>query len=163
MKRSSTPFGMIWSLSSRLYVFQARMSISLEFPLQKSLHDTNEDCFDVVSLIFMELTELDELLRATQDKNLQHKEIMKHTHDKKTSPREFQVGDLVLLENAKSEDKVKHGKFDSLWLGPYGMAKILTSCISSHKFLWIIIGVSHASSASKALIFVSDETQNFDW
>jgi hypothetical protein len=28
------------------------------------------------------------------------------------------VGDLVLIWDARNEDKGKHGKFDHLWLGP---------------------------------------------
>ena len=33
--------------------------------------------------------------------------------------RSFQEGDLVLMWNAKMEDKGKHGKQDALWLGPF--------------------------------------------
>ena len=33
--------------------------------------------------------------------------------------RKFEIEDLVLMWNARIEDKGKHGKFDLIWLGPY--------------------------------------------
>ena len=44
---------------------------------------------------------------------------MKHLYDKRAIERKFNIGDLVLLWNARTEDKGKHGKFDPIWLGPY--------------------------------------------
>jgi hypothetical protein len=39
--------------------------------------------------------------------------------DKRTKEDDFKLGDLVLRWYSRSEDKGKHGKFDSLWKGPY--------------------------------------------
>lgn len=44
---------------------------------------------------------------------------MKRLYDKRTIDKKFKVGDLVLMCNAESQDKGKHGKFEALWLGPY--------------------------------------------
>ena len=33
--------------------------------------------------------------------------------------KKFESGDLVLMWNARIEDKGKHGKLDPIWLGPY--------------------------------------------
>ena len=44
---------------------------------------------------------------------------MKYLYDKKAIDRKFELDDMVLMWNAKLEDKRKHGKFDSIWLGPY--------------------------------------------
>jgi len=44
---------------------------------------------------------------------------VKKMFDKGTKDDDFQVGDLVLRWDARSEDKGKHGKFDHLWVGPY--------------------------------------------
>lgn len=33
--------------------------------------------------------------------------------------RKFQSDDLILMWNARQEDKGKHEKFDPIWLGPY--------------------------------------------
>jgi hypothetical protein len=34
-------------------------------------------------------------------------------------PRTFQKDDMVLLWDKRKEKPGKHGKFDSLWMGPY--------------------------------------------
>ena len=39
--------------------------------------------------------------------------------------RDFQSRDLVLNQDARREDKVKHGKFDNLWMGTYLITKLL--------------------------------------
>ena len=41
------------------------------------------------------------------------------TFDKSTQRGPFQVGDIVLCWDKQREKPGKHGKFDSLWLGPY--------------------------------------------
>ena len=46
---------------------------------------------------------------------------MKHLYDKKTTERKFEIGNMVLMWNAKIEDKGKHGKFEPIWLGPYSI------------------------------------------
>ena len=47
---------------------------------------------------------------------------MKHLYDKKKTERKFKIGDMVLMWNARIEDKGKHGKFDPVWLGPYNIS-----------------------------------------
>ena len=44
---------------------------------------------------------------------------IKKIFDKRTKEDDFELGDLVLRWDARNEDKRKHGKFDSLWRGPY--------------------------------------------
>ena len=39
--------------------------------------------------------------------------------DKRTKAADFKLGDKVLKWDSRREDKSKHGKFDSLWQGPY--------------------------------------------
>jgi hypothetical protein len=46
-------------------------------------------------------------------------ESIKKIFDKITKEDDFELGDLVLRWDAQNEDKGKHGKFDSLWKGPY--------------------------------------------
>ena len=62
---------------------------------------------------------LDESRRAALDKSLRHQESMKGTFDKSARPRAFQIGDTVLLWDKRREKPGKHGKFDSLWKGPF--------------------------------------------
>jgi hypothetical protein len=44
---------------------------------------------------------------------------MKHLYDRQAIERKFEIGDMILMWNARLEDKGKHGKFDPIWLGPY--------------------------------------------
>ena len=46
-------------------------------------------------------------------------ESIKKISDKRTKEDDFELGDLVLRWDARNEHKGKHGKFDSLWRGPY--------------------------------------------
>ena len=39
--------------------------------------------------------------------------------DKRKKLHDFKIGDKVLKWDSRREDKGKHGKFDSLWQGPY--------------------------------------------
>ena len=43
---------------------------------------------------------------------------MKHLYDKREIERKFEIDDMVLIWNARMEDKGKHDKFDPIWLGP---------------------------------------------
>jgi hypothetical protein len=46
-------------------------------------------------------------------------ENIKNIFDKRSKEDDFELGDLVLRWDSRNEDKGKHGKFDSLWKGPY--------------------------------------------
>ena len=43
--------------------------------------------------------------------------------DKRAKVDNFQVGYWVLKWDTVSQDKGKHGKFDSLWIGPFVIAQ----------------------------------------
>ena len=47
---------------------------------------------------------------------------MKHLYEKRTNKVKFEIGDMVLMWNARIEEKGKHGKFDPIWLGPYSIS-----------------------------------------
>ena len=44
---------------------------------------------------------------------------MKYLYEKKVVDRKFEPIDMILMWNAKLEDRGKHEKFDPIWLGPY--------------------------------------------
>ena len=46
-------------------------------------------------------------------------EGIKKIYDKRAKEDDFELGGLVLKWDSINEDKGKHGKFDSLWKGPY--------------------------------------------
>ena len=46
-------------------------------------------------------------------------EKLKKAFDRRTKAEYFFIGDKVLKWDSRREDKGKHGKFDSLWRGPF--------------------------------------------
>ena len=53
-----------------------------------------------------------------------HQKKIKSIFDKKAKVDNFQVGDWVLKWDVVGKDKGKHGKFDSLWIGPFVIAQV---------------------------------------
>ena len=49
-------------------------------------------------------------------------EKIKKIYDHKSKAEKFQLDDVVLRWDARNEDKGKHGKFNSLWKGPYNIS-----------------------------------------
>ena len=50
---------------------------------------------------------------------------IKERFDKKIKENTFYYGDMVLSWDDTKEHKGKHGKFDSLWFGPFIVLKLL--------------------------------------
>jgi hypothetical protein len=50
---------------------------------------------------------------------------MKENFDKKAKEDVFQTRDLVLKWDAYRQDKGKHGKFDTLWNGPFIISQVM--------------------------------------
>ena len=71
------------------------------------------------------------LERASEDRRVAlqtmeaAKKCTKAQYDRKFQPRTFHEGDLVLVYD-QPHDVLGHGKFDSLWLGPYIISKDLS-------------------------------------
>ena len=65
------------------------------------------------------MIELDESRRSAFDQSIKNQKRIKGVFDKKTRNREFQQNDMVLLWNKKKEKAGQHGKFESLWTGPF--------------------------------------------
>eukprot|EP00253_Pinus_taeda_P034175 PITA_34175 len=73
---------------------------------------------------FLELIQLDETHRDATLANEVHKKQVKEQLDKNVKPRLFSEGDLVLLYDQES-DKLGAGKFQSLWMDPYSVKRVL--------------------------------------
>jgi hypothetical protein len=71
-----------------------------------------------------QIIELDEKRRRAYDQNCRNQSKVKKAFDKSARQRDFIVGDTVLLWDKGREKLGKHGKFDSLWLGPYVIQEI---------------------------------------
>ena len=53
------------------------------------------------------------------EKSEAHQKKIKTIFDRKAKTDNFQVGDWVLKWDIVRQDKGKHGKFDSMWIGPF--------------------------------------------
>eukprot|EP00253_Pinus_taeda_P002821 PITA_02821 len=74
---------------------------------------------------FLELIQLDETRHDTALANEAHKKRVMAQFDKNFKPRVFSEGDLVLLYDQEF-DKLGADKFQSLWMGPYIVKRVLT-------------------------------------
>ena len=72
------------------------------------------------------LMEFNETRYKVKENIINYQEKMKTIFDKKAKDVFFQQGDLVLRWDVKREDKGKHGKFDSLWYGPFNIIESIT-------------------------------------
>ena len=66
-----------------------------------------------------QIMELSESRRLSCEQNYRNQEKVERAFDKTTRQRVFSIGDIVLLWDKRREKPGKHGKFDSLWLGPF--------------------------------------------
>ena len=113
-KLSSTgksPFELVYGLDVTL-------PIHLKLPVYHLLQNFSSDQ-DAIHSRVNQLIELDENRRKSLDQSIRNSDKIKRTFDKSTKPRSFQVGDTILLWDKQREKPGKHGKFDSLWMGPY--------------------------------------------
>lgn len=62
---------------------------------------------------------MDETRKEAQNKNAKMQLQVKHVYDNRVFARKIDVGNTVMMWNSRAQDKVKHGKFNALWLGPY--------------------------------------------
>ena len=71
----------------------------------------------------LDLVELQQVREQVMEKSEAHQKRIKIIFDKRAKVDNFQVGDWVLKWDTVRQDKGKHGKFDSLWIGPFVIAQ----------------------------------------
>lgn len=67
---------------------------------------------------------MEEQRETVVDRIREHQMRVKELFDREARERSFQVGDLVLLWDKRREPKGLHGKFDSLWRGPFQIRQV---------------------------------------
>ena len=72
----------------------------------------------------MDLVELQQAREQVIEKEEAHQQKIKIIFDKRAMVDNFQVGYWVLKWDTVRKDKGKHGKFDSLWIGPFVISQI---------------------------------------
>jgi hypothetical protein len=61
------------------------------------------------------------------DRAYNHQRKIKQAFDRKNRKKEFKQGDLVLKWDAPRQERVKHGKFDALWCGPFKILEVFAN------------------------------------
>ena len=87
--------------------------------LYNHIHIYDKDITDDMQERLDELVELIEIRKEASIRNQKLQLQVKTLYDRRTIDNKFQTGDLVLMWNARIEDKGKHSKSDPIWLGPH--------------------------------------------
>jgi hypothetical protein len=112
-----SPFELVYGLETRL-------PVHLRLPTYGLVQDFSTEQ-DAVQNRVNQIIELDERRRKAYDQKNCKKHIkVKKDFDKSARQRDFIVGDTLLLWDKGKEKPGKHGKIDSLWLGPYVIREI---------------------------------------
>ena len=90
----------------------------LRLPAYQLLQSFTSDK-DVVQCRIDQIVELNETRRRAFEHCCKNQSKVKINFDKSSRNRMFSNNDMVLLWDRRNEKPGNHGKFDSLWLGPY--------------------------------------------
>jgi hypothetical protein len=101
-----------------VYGTEAIFPLSLGVPVMKLLQEAQVEPNDVQRRI-NQMIHLMQSREEVYNKTQVIQENIKKIFDRRTKEDDFELGDLVLKWDSRNEDKGKHGKFDSLWKGPY--------------------------------------------
>ncbi|XP_059076609.1 uncharacterized protein LOC131875907 [Cryptomeria japonica] len=96
------------------YGKRSRLPLDNLLPIHRFISQEGIEIDDPLQERLMQLVELDEVGVEAQEQNIKIQNQMKRLYDKTTTNRKFEVGDLVLMWNARSQDKGKNGKFEAL-------------------------------------------------
>ncbi|XP_059076339.1 uncharacterized protein LOC131875723 [Cryptomeria japonica] len=109
-----------------VYGIGAQVSLPLELSAAK-LQSVIEDQFFKNSLEkrVMYLHKLENERDRLVDHITEHQMNVKRIFDKKARPRNFLKNDEVLLWDKRKEPKGTHGKFESLWKGPFFISEVV--------------------------------------
>jgi hypothetical protein len=101
-----------------VYGTRAVFSTSLGVPVMKLLQEMQAEPNDSQRRI-NQMIHLQQSREEVYNKTKVVQKSIKNIFDKRTKEYDFELGDLAMRWDARKEDKGKHGKFDSLWKGPY--------------------------------------------
>ena len=106
-----------------VYGTDAIFPIHLILPVAKFFQEEQGEPNDMVRRM-LDLVELQQVREQLVEKSETHQKKIKSIFDKKEKVDNFQVGDWVLKWDAIRQDKGKHGKFDSVWIGPFVITQV---------------------------------------
>ena len=106
-----------------VYGTEAIFPIQLILPVEKFFQEEEDEPNDMVRRT-VDLVELQQVKEHVIGKLEAHQQRIKVMFDKRAKVDNFQVGYWVLKWDTIRQDKGKHGKFDSLWIGPFVIAQV---------------------------------------
>ncbi|XP_059068976.1 uncharacterized protein LOC131859355 [Cryptomeria japonica] len=109
-----------------VYGIGTNVSLPLELATAR-LQTIIEDSFfqNALEKRVMYLMKLEEEIEMLVDRISEHQNRVKKIFDMRARPRGFLKGDEVLLWDKRREPKGAHGKFDSLWKGPFKIHEVV--------------------------------------
>jgi hypothetical protein len=113
-----------------VYGTEAIFPVQLVLPVTNFLQEAGSELDDHTRRVF-QLVELQQEREHLIEKSENHQMKVKNTFDRKTKKEVFKIGDFVLKWDAARQNKGQHGKFDSLWTGPY----IITEAYHNNTFV----------------------------
>ena len=113
-----TPFKLVYGKSCHL-------PLELEYKSLWALKKLNFDFKEAQEKRRIDLNELDEIRLHAYESARVYKERTKLYHDKRIRPREFEIGQKVLLYNSRF--KLFPGKLRTKWSGPFEISKVYES------------------------------------
>ena len=116
--RLTTKKSIYMSLYQLVYGTKAVFPISLGVPVIKIFQEIQTEEDSIVRRINQTI-HLQQTREEVYKRAVKVQENIKKLFDKRTKAFDFKIGDKVLKWDSRREDKGKHGKFDSLWQGPY--------------------------------------------
>lgn len=108
-----------------LYGLNVEILITMELPALKLAKAIEDETYqDSLDKRIMFLSQLEETRVEVVDRIVAHQSQVKALFDRKTTSRDFAIGDQVLLWDKRREPKGLHGKFDSLWRSPFTIHEV---------------------------------------
>jgi hypothetical protein len=106
-----------------VYGTDAIFPIQLVLPVAKFFQGEQAEQNDMVRRM-LDLVELQQTREQLVDRSEAHQIQIKRTFDRKAKMDIFQISDWVLKWDTLRQEKGKHGKFDSLWTGPFMITQV---------------------------------------
>ena len=101
-----------------VYGTEAIFPIQLILPVENFFQEEKDEPNDMMRRM-MDLVELQQIREHMVGKSEAHQQRIKGMFDKREKENNFQVRHWVLKWDVVRQEKWKHGKFDSLWMGPF--------------------------------------------
>ncbi|XP_057857310.1 uncharacterized protein LOC131066544 [Cryptomeria japonica] len=113
------PYDLVYGIGVRVYLPLELAAMRLQIVIEDSFFQ------NALEKRVMYLMKLEDEREVLVDKITEHQNKVKKIFDMTARPRGFLKGDEVLLWDKRREPKGAHGKFYSLWKGPFKIHEVV--------------------------------------